>query len=429
MRLSPFRLDVTPPLGHPLCGGWIAPATEIVDRLWANGLVLHLPDGPVVLVAVDWCEIRNAGHDEWREAIAAAVGTSIERVAVQCVHPHDAPFADPRAERLLRECGAPGSSLDLEFFQRAARSVADAAGAAAAAAGEVVTHVGTGECRVPEVASNRRISGPDGKVGRMRGSSCRDEPLRAAPAGLIDEFLKTVTFWNEGRLLASLHYYATHPMSHYGQGGVSGDFCALSRDQAARHWGGAHLYFTGCAGNVGAGKYNDGSPAMRGVLQGRVHFAMLEARLRGGRRPLERAAWHSLPVQLPTRPEFTEAEYLNLLHHGETHLERYRGATGLSWLRRSQAGRAIDLSCLALNDARILHLPGEPFVEYQLAAQQLRPDRFVAVAGYGDCGPGYIPTAAAYEEGGYEAGWAALVGPESEKALLEGMRQLLDDAG
>ena len=55
--------------------------------------------------------------------------------------------------------------------------------------------------------------------------------------------------------------------------------------------------------------------------------------------------------------------------------------------------------------ARHVHLPGEPFIEYQLKAQQARKDAFVCVAGYGDGGMGYIPTRAAYAEGGYEAGY------------------------
>ena len=51
---------------------------------------------------------------------------------------------------------------------------------------------------------------------------------------------------------------------------------------------------------------------------------------------------------------------------------------------------------LRLGPIEILHLPGELFVEYQLAAQKLRPDSFVCVAAYGDYGPGYIGTAEAY---------------------------------
>ena len=75
-----------------------------------------------------------------------------------------------------------------------------------------------------------------------------------------------------------------------------------------------------------------------------------------------------------------------------------------------------------------LFLPGEAFVEYQLAAQKVRPDAVVHVAAYGDDGPGYIPTAKAYLEGGYEP-TVALAGPDSEDILLSAMRKLLKSEG
>jgi hypothetical protein len=82
------------------------------------------------------------------------------------------------------------------------------------------------------------------------------------------------------------------------------------------------------------------------------------------------------------------------------------------------------LTCLDLGPAQVLHLPGEPFIEYQLRAQQLRKDRFVCVAGYGDGGPGYIPTAPAYLQGGYET-TVALAGPGSEALLNRALAKLL----
>jgi hypothetical protein len=54
----------------------------------------------------------------------------------------------------------------------------------------------------------------------------------------------------------------------------------------------------------------------------------------------------------------------------------------------------------------------------------LRKDAFVCVAGYGDDGPGYIPPAKAYFEGGYET-TVALAGPESERILTQAMTKLL----
>jgi hypothetical protein len=70
-------------------------------------------------------------------------------------------------------------------------------------------------------------------------------------------------------------------------------------------------------------------------------------------------------------------------------------------------------------------MPGELFIEYQLAAQKMRPESPVMMAAYGDYGPGYIGTAVAYTQGGYETGPVSRVGPGSEEALMRAMRELL----
>jgi hypothetical protein len=54
----------------------------------------------------------------------------------------------------------------------------------------------------------------------------------------------------------------------------------------------------------------------------------------------------------------------------------------------------------------------------------MRPEDFICVAGYGDGGPGYIPTAHAYLEGGYEP-TVALAGPESEEILMKAAQKVL----
>ena len=103
-------------------------------------------------------------------------------------------------------------------------------------------------------------------------------------------------------------------------------------------------------------------------------------------------------------------------------------AAKLAWLRRCQAGHRIDVACLRLGRARILHLPGELFVEYQLAAKAERKDLFVAMAAYGDYAPGYIGTAIAYDQGGYETSPSSSnVAPEVEGVLLTAIRKLLKD--
>jgi hypothetical protein len=103
-------------------------------------------------------------------------------------------------------------------------------------------------------------------------------------------------------------------------------------------------------------------------------------------------------------------------------------ASRLAWLRRCKAGHKIDVACLKLSRARILHMPGELFVEYQLAAKAQRPDLFVAMAAYGDYAPWYVGTAIAYEQGGYETEpRSSNVAPEVEAVLVDTIRKLLRD--
>jgi hypothetical protein len=106
-----------------------------------------------------------------------------------------------------------------------------------------------------------------------------------------------------------------------------------------------------------------------------------------------------------------------------TKAKRGNAALQLAWLKRLD--RPIDITCLDFGGkVFVLHLPGEPFIEYQLAGQKMRPNESVLIAGYGDDGPGYLPTAKAYLEGGYEPS-VALSSPESEATLLKAMAKLL----
>jgi hypothetical protein len=416
LHLATFRCDVTPPLGHPLCGGWIEPVRAVDDPLWALGVVLLGMGRPIVLCAVDWCGLRNEAYTTWRRALAEAAHTVPENVALQCIHQHNAPFADVEAQRLIEAAPDGAPSLDSKFFDRVVRQTAEAARAALAST-QLFTHIGIGRAKVEEVASNRRVVGPDGKVQFTRTSATKNKEARDAPEGLIDPWLKTLSFWNGERPLAALHYYATHPMSYYGDGRVSSDFCGLARQKRqqddARVF---QIYFTGCAGNITAGKYNDGAHENRPMLRDRIYAGMRAAWQATQRHPVAGWEWRVEALRLSPRREesFGEAESRkNLADPKLPKARRNNGAFQLAWLKRIE--RPIEVTCLDLGKVLVLHLPGEPFIEYQLKAQELRPDAFVCVAGYGDDGPGYIPTDRAFFEGGYEP-TVALAAPS--EALL-----------
>ena len=271
LRIATFQADVTPPLGTPLCDALVQPAKEIVDPLSAaRGVVLLTGQAPIVLCAVDWVGVGNSGYDAFRAALAKAAGTTRERVAVHCLHQHDAPGCDFLADEVLQPYGLGGKLFDPGFARKAIQRVADAVRQALARPA-AVTHLGVGKAKVEQVASNRRVMGPDGKVKYVRYSATKDPKIRAEPEGLIDPFVQTLSFWAGDRPLAVLSYYATHPQSYYGRGGVSCDFPGLARGQREQALPGvALIHFNGAGGNITAGKYNDGSPANRALLAGRL---------------------------------------------------------------------------------------------------------------------------------------------------------------
>jgi hypothetical protein len=78
----------------------------------------------------------------------------------------------------------------------------------------------------------------------------------------------------------------------------------------------------------------------------------------------------------------------------------------------------------ALGNLCIVHLPGEPMVNFQFFAQGLRSGAFVAVAGYGDAGPSYICTEQAAGERGYEP-TDSNVKPEAAATLKKAITTLL----
>jgi hypothetical protein len=192
-----------------------------------------------------------------------------------------------------------------------------------------------------------------------------------------------------------------------------------------------HIHFNGAGGNVGSGKYNDGSPENRPVLAGRL----AEGMKRGWEGTTKSPAadldyhWATRNVALPLSDLYDEAERTAAMHNTTLPVsQRVKAARDIAWARRVNEGRTITMARLRLGPIDILHLPGELFVEYQLAAQGMRPDAFVCVAAYGDYGPGYIGTAEAYAQGGYETGSdsrVSRVSPRVERVIMTSMNELL----
>lgn len=421
LRVATFRCDATPPVGgHPLI--WVTSVAKVEDPLWAKGIVLDDGQTRYVLCALDWCGVCNGTHLMLRTKIAKAANTDLSHVALQAVHQHTAPYTDGDAQKLLDKTPNPPRYADLKYLEELGDRIAAAVKQSLDRL-QPFDRVGVSQAKVDRVASSRRIF-VDGKL-YSRMSSCKDPKGRALPEGNIDPMLKTITLAQGDKPLVRLHYYATHPQSFYGDPRASADMPGIARDRLEKKEGVFQIYFNGCGGNVAMGKYNDGTPQARAELADRLYAAMDASASATRYTPASAISWRTVPLVFPLRSDrgYTVEEFRAKMADPKVPvITRIRAACRVAFAERIQ--RPIELSMLEVGGAKIVHLPGECMIEYQQFTQQLRPAEFVAVAAYGDVGPGYVCTEKSYAEGGYEPS-ASGVAPQGEAVLKEAIRKLV----
>lgn len=426
LRIAPFSVDITPPLRQPVGLGFIPVMTTVEHPLLARGILLKDAGVSCVICTLDWMEAHNESYDFLREAIGEAAGVPASHVALQSLHQHTAPAICATAQRLQLEETDPRRIASAEYLLDTSKKIAEAV-RKCQDNWQTVTSIGTGKAKVDRVASNRRIARADGSI-QVRGSNTKSAPeLRELEEGLIDPWVRTVSFEGSDGAIAQVHYYASHPQSFYGDARLSYDVPGIIRENIERAGGTFQLYVTGCGGDVAFGKYNDGSVEARTEITSRLQAGIEESIASLKQHPVGPMQWSVEPVRFPFRTdgEFSEAASRRTLRDpNASEAQQRKAGIALAWIERARSDWPVELSCLSIGPVQMLHLPGEPFVQFQLAAQKMRPDHFVCVAGYGDCGMGYIGGDRIFtDRGGYEQTYA-FTGP-CEQLYMTAIKKLL----
>ncbi|MDR3197543.1 MAG: hypothetical protein LBU34_06685 [Planctomycetaceae bacterium] len=414
LKIVSFKVDVTPPIGEPLA---YVPNEKVETPIYVSGVVLDDGTTRAVWVSCDYIYICGESYNKWVKMIAEQAGTVGENVFLHCVHQHDSIRWAPEYNPKSGENGQPVVSP--EYCATSMNGVSEAIAKAVSGSWQSVGKLLTAETRVAGLASNRRIIDEKGQV-LWRGSGKNPPALQALPVGKIDPVLRTVCFENtEGQRIVAIHFYATHPMAAYMRKMVSTDVPGRALRHVAEHDNSValNIYFTGCSGDVAFGKYNIGGIEAIEKLGKRLGEGMLQNLRRLEEQPLGSLEVKRVAVAVPFNPAIKPAS----AYTGEHALERrYLLETIDNWRQSSVArlsiGRKVHLLSFNL---------GEVFIDYQLFAQSLIPEHFLATADYGNGVYWYIPTKAAFEEnGGYETSeLACVVTPEIDGNLRAAIRQ------
>jgi hypothetical protein len=424
LRVATFQSDVTPPLGQPMFS--CDPVKIVEEPLLAKGVVLESGADRYVLCALDWCELCNGSYETMRNKVAAAAGIEPSHVAIQTLHQHTAPLVDLDGQKLLAEHGGTKFHINPKALEDIEARLAAAVKQSIEKL-EPFDAVGTGQAKVDRVASDRRVRDASGKICPRMSGAGEHPAMRALPEGNIDPYVKTITLARDGKPLVRLHYYATHPQTRYGDNRATSDFVGEARERLQKKEGVFQIYFTGCGGDITVGKYNDRSDKAREELAERMQTGMEAAVAATKLVPAGPICWRVCPIVLSARTDsgFSLSDSLALAKNRKAPsvLRLYQGAVRASLHGRE--GKPIELTSLQIGKVHIVHLPGEPLLDFQLFAQAVKPKDFVAVAGYGDCGTGYICPAREFLAGGYEP-TDENVKPESEVLVKKAILELLD---
>lgn len=437
MKAGWARVNITPPLGVPLAGYYVSEgrtqaAQNVLDELHGKALVLDDGTSKLALVATDLIHIPSGLLSGVREVTSVLTGIPTEHVVVSASHNHSGPALDPLAdERGLLPC-----PTDSAYVQTLARKLGSAVALAAQRVDQVDYAVGTGSC---DININRRERRADGSYKPLPF-------LGQNPDGPVDHTVTVAGFRNRAGASALLVNYPCHAVVLGANHEISADFPgamqrfvedALAEEVTA-------FYTNGAQGDVNPivhpGPYSEAVRLGRELgcevvkIAGRLKYQPT----RNASGLAIRTKRLTLPVrQTPTLED--EAALLADLDNDNRQRRQQEGTSGLlqgemdysvmlnRHLKRNAhpSGIEAELTALRIGDLACCTVPGELFTELGLTLQRRSPAAHTALIGLANGSVGYLPTAQAYHEGGFEVEASALA-PNAGELLVDTVANELD---
>lgn len=446
-------MEVTPEAGAHLGGTWgtLRRAEILCDRLYARALVMELNGRKLCYIQADLEIITQRWGDRIRQEVHQRCGIPPADCMVALPQIHSVP---PIGNFILGD-ELPNVPPELEylrgsqtlFCEFAAQKMIEAA--VLAQQRLVPVTVAFGRALRDDLAFNRRGIRRDGTACMPWLFSALQQPLGPTEIlcmeGPMDPEVGVVAFKNpDDQLIACLLHYTCHPVNVFAltKNALSADWPG-SWAEGVRRFAGKDcvpLIVNGCCGNI-----NPWSPfepdfipdhrrmgreltrTTRAILK-TIKYRKIEALNSMTRHlalPLKTAsvedrkaaeallAEHPQPLWQKQNPAQVEGEWMDAAMLISVEMERERSPD-----------YRYELQAFMIGPVSLIGLPGEPFVEGQLAIKQASPAALNLVAHCANAYAGYIAPLEAYARGGHEirqkpAQWAKLAPGALERIVNE----------
>jgi hypothetical protein len=403
--LHTFKIEVTPPVGGYLCGGEEMPTVGVETPLYLRGLIISTNGTRYVLACVDFCYLSGKSQRRFEEAIAAGAGVPTSQITLHSTHVHCAPLIDEELHAIIERYAPEVRFHDETYFLSVLDKSREAIRAVLAGPATPIGAVGYSNHPVHQFASTRRVIDDNNKC-HTRFSVCADMAVRDKPEGFIDPLLDQIVFYDRDRHpVACMSSYACHPQVSAGRRLVSSETVGIALDLFEKTNPGVFpIYFTGCAGDVTAGKYTTANLDRNRLVFGvRLYDAVQAAFDKSRPKTLTTFGWADNTFDLPLREiDESEEQLIAIIRDPSVSpLYKYPPAMKLGQIGSDPATYPFRMTRVRLGHVSALFLPAELCVDYQIFAKQSCKGPLV-VAAYGDSHLVYLATDEAFDQGGYE---------------------------
>jgi len=432
MLAGASRIDITPPKGVPM-GGYLArtqPAEDIHDPIYGRALVLDDGQQRVAIVSADLPTMDRAAALEIRQRIEREVGIPASNTMLALAHTHSGPLVSPC------RIAQPAASY-LESLRDKLVAVVRAA-----ASRPKPARLGAGRAKV-YLGINRRVPGADNLS--ITGKN---------PTGYTSPFAHIlVAAEKTGGPLGILFTYGAHPVVLGPENlKISGDYAGCAERVVEEDFGdtAVALFGLGFAGNVNANfaKQTFDEVETIGSALGRTVIETMKSIPLVSDLGLRVRSVH-VPLPLVAPPSAGEAERVlyeererltKLLGRGEQETAINERRMMVEWAsdlvrvageNRSERSADLEIQVIAMGPIALVALSAEPFAEFAKPLESASPFPHTFPIGNANGNIGYIPTAPAFQEGGYEVEMAPRVfgalafRPEVDAILREALAKIL----
>ena len=398
------RVDVTPSLGSYLAGYYEERyADGILEPIELNSIALSDGTNTAVVIITDLQGLRLAWADPIRKLVAERVGLPVEAISVTALHQH--------TSSALRPGLANNVIKDNEYLDFLYRKFCDVAQMAIEDMEEAEVSVGAKETSEP-IAFIRRYLMKDGKV-RTNPHGFLDDIV--GPSEIPDNTVRLIKFKREGKKDIALVNFQTHP-DCVGGNKFSWDWCGYVRLFVEKDNPNTHcLLMNGFEGDSNHVNF------MGEIRRGHAHCVNMGRIIADAVRDMwnetEKKEVSSLSSKVSVVYNRTRTDGIEYFDECQKLLAEHPGETGRkteSGIAYTEAGRIvtavksapifqkIPVTVIELGDVAIVGLAGEAFVNYGADVREMYPDKFILTSCSMNGHEGYLPTAKAYELGGYE---------------------------